>query len=105
MKSELVKDTVSEWLICEADSNGKAIHLKCNFCISMRNKFCLMPSYSNAFVVGSKISGFSKKTSVDLPVMKRKIEVAYFVAKYKLGNIMVPKWIISISMLLLLLFL
>ena len=105
MKSELVKDAVGEWLICEADSNDKAIHLKCNFCISMKNKFCLMTSYSNAFVVGLKISGFSKKSPIDLPVMKRKFEVAYFVAKYKLGNIMVPKWIISVSMILLLLFL
>ena len=33
-KSELVKDTVAEWLICETDSNGEARDLKFNFHVS-----------------------------------------------------------------------
>ena len=49
-KSELVKDAVAEWLICETDNNGKAKDIQCNFCVSYEKEICLMPSYSDAFV-------------------------------------------------------
>ena len=41
-------------LICETDSNDKTKDLKCNFCVSNEKEMHLMPSYSDAFIVGSK---------------------------------------------------
>ena len=49
-KSELVKDAVAEWLICETYNNGKAKDIQCNFCVSYEKEICFMPSYSDAFV-------------------------------------------------------
>ena len=53
-KSELVKDAVAEWFVCETDSNNTAKDIKCNLCASYQKEICLMQSYSDAFVVGSK---------------------------------------------------
>ena len=146
-ESEVVKNAVAKWLICETGSNSKARDLKCNVTVSYEKEIQLMPSYSNAFVVDicsskimpkeshiwrhtnyisihkeclwkrelnlfhlgneSIVSGFSKKDPKDLPVMKRKFEVAYFTAnnelsfsKYKDILSLVSKWEILILVIL-----
>ena len=50
-ESEVVKNAVAKWLICETGSNSKARDLKCNVTVSYEKEIQLMPSYSNAFVV------------------------------------------------------
>ena len=53
-KSELTKYNVSEWLLYDSDSNGKARNLRCKFCIKYEHKICGLPNFSDIFIKGSQ---------------------------------------------------